>query len=283
MAETVRDGATTAVGGVMVTVGIDLAGYTNTTGACRVTWADAPRVELLPARDDEDLLAAMRSADRTGLDAPLGWPIAFAALLGAHRAGAALPVRARYPMSEDGRPGVGSRFTHRLTDDVAWKRTGARGQRPLSVSTDKLGAVALRAADLMERLADGGPALPRDGSGPVLEVYPAYALLQWGLAQAGTYKGKKGGPARAVIVPALEEGLGLDLPAPVRERCLRSDHDLDALVSAVVARAAALGFTHPPETDEERAAAAVEGWMHLPRRGAALAELRGTSSPADRP
>ncbi|WP_308080689.1 DUF429 domain-containing protein [Streptomyces sp. NK15101] len=280
--ETVTGGPTAAGDGPMVTVGVDLAGHTGTTGVCRVTWSGEPRVEFLPARSDEDLLAAVRSADRTGLDAPLGWPIAFATLLGAHQSGAALPARDRYPRSEHG-SGLGNRFTHRLTDDVAWKRTGAGRQRPLSVSTDKLGAVALRAADLMERLADGGPALPRDGSGPVLEVYPAYALLQWGLAQAGTYKGKDGGPARAVIVPALEDGLGLGLPTPVRERCLRSDHDLDAFVSAVVARAAALGLTDPPRTDEERAAAAVEGWMHLPRRGADLAGLRAPSPPADRP
>lgn len=259
----------------MVTVGIDLAGRTGTTGVCRVTWSEEPAVELLPGRSDEDLLDAVRSADRTGLDSPLGWPVAFAALIGAHRAGAALPVRGGYGPREDGRPGLGNRFTHRLTDDVAWKRTGASKQRPLSVSADKLGVVAMRAAELMERLADGGPALPRDGSGPVLEVYPAYALLQWGLAPAGTYKGKDGGPARTAIVEALEHGLGLTLPAPVRERCAHSDHDLDALVSALVARAAALGLTDPPETEEERAAAAIEGWMHLPRRGAPLAGLRG--------
>ncbi|MGW6416897.1 DUF429 domain-containing protein [Streptomyces sp. NPDC055055] len=258
----------------MVTVGIDLAGHTGTTGVCRVTWSDEPAVELLPGRSDEDLLAAARSADRTGLDSPLGWPLAFAALVAAHRTGAALPAKDGYGTREDGRPGLGNRFTHRLTDDAAWKRTGAGRQRPLSVSTDRLGVVAIRAAELMERLADGGPALPRDGSGPVVEVYPAYALLQWGLAPAGTYKGKDGGPAREVIVGALEAGLGFALPARVRERCVDSDHDLDALVSAVVARAAALGLTDPPETDEERAAAAVEGWMHLPRRGAALAALR---------
>ncbi|WP_051786738.1 MULTISPECIES: DUF429 domain-containing protein [Streptomyces] len=270
-----RSGTAGRGDGDMVTVGIDLAGYTSTTGACRVTWSDEPVVELLPARNDEDLLTAMRSADRTGLDSPLGWPVAFAALLGAHQTGAALPVRSGYGAREDGRPGLGNRFTHRLTDDVAWKRTGAGTQRPLSVSADKLGVVAMRAADLMERLADGGPALPRDGSGPVLEVYPAYALLQWGLLPAGTYKGKDGAPARAVIVKALEDGLGFALPEAVRGRCVRSDHDLDALVSAVVARAAALGLTDPPETDEERAAAAIEGWMHLPRRGAPLAGLRG--------
>ncbi|MGW8359823.1 DUF429 domain-containing protein [Streptomyces wedmorensis] len=273
--ETTRSGATARDDGVMVTVGIDLAGYKSTTGACRVTWSDEPFVELLPARNDEDLLAAMRSADRTGLDSPLGWPVAFAALLAAHQTGAVLPVLSGYAAREDGGEGLGNRFTHRLTDDIAWKRTKAGQSRPLSVSGDKLGVVAMRAATLMERFADGGPALPRDGSGAVLEVYPAYALLQWGLAPTGTYKGKKGRPARVVIVEALERELGFALPGPVRECCVRSDHDLDAFVAAAVARAAALGLTHPPETDEERAAAAVEGWMHLPRRGAPLAGLRG--------
>ncbi|MFF7364669.1 DUF429 domain-containing protein [Streptomyces sp. NPDC008125] len=259
----------------MVTVGIDLAGYTGTTGVCRVTWTGRPVVELLDARNDDDLLAAMRTADRTGLDSPVGWPMEFTSLLAAHRAGTELPVRTRYAPCSDGREGL-SRFTHRLTDDVAWKRTGAGRQRPLSVAADKLGVVAMRAVDLLERLAGAASAVPRDGSGSVVEVYPAYALMQWGLAGKGSYK--KSTPAalaaRARILAGLADGLSLDLGARVRDRCTRSDHDLDALISAVVARAAACGMTHPPVSDEERARAMVEGWMHLPRRDCPLSAVR---------
>ncbi|MFF3613160.1 DUF429 domain-containing protein [Streptomyces sp. NPDC002580] len=261
--------------GAMVTVGVDLAGRTGTTGVCRVTWGRRPAVELLPARHDDDLLAAMRSAEKTGLDAPLGWPVAFTALLAAHRNGVEPPALAHHAACADGRPGLGNTFTHRLTDDVAWKRTGAGRQRPLSVSTDKLGVVAIRAVGLLARLAEGGPAVPRDGSGSVAEVYPAFALTQWGLAPEVTYKGKDATAARSRILDGLEAGLGLDLSDGVRGRCVASDHDLDALISAVVARAVARGLTEVPVTDHERAMAAVEGWMHLPRRGVDLSEVRG--------
>ncbi|WP_240677819.1 DUF429 domain-containing protein [Actinacidiphila soli] len=259
----------------MVTVGIDLAGYSGTTGVCRVIWAEQPAVELLNARNDEDLLAAMRTADKTGLDSPIGWPVAFTSLLAAHQAGTKLPVRSRYVPHPGGRDGLG-RFTHRLTDDVAWKRTGAGKQRPLSVAADKLGIVAMRAVDLLERLAEVGPAIPRDGSGSVVEVYPAFALIQWGLASKVSYKSSKPAAlaARAEILAGLAGGLGLDLSERVRDRCTRSDHDLDALISAVVARAAACGMTHSPTTDEEHAMAAVEGWMHLPRRDLPLTVVR---------
>ncbi|MEW1640201.1 DUF429 domain-containing protein [Streptomyces sp. NPDC093801] len=264
----------------MVTVGIDLAGYSGTTGVCRVTWAERPFVELLDAGNDEDLLAAMRSADKTGLDSPVGWPVAFTSLLAAHQAGTKLPVRSRYMPHPGGPDGLGT-FTHRLTDDLAWKRTGAGKQRPLSVAADKLGIVAMRAVDLLERLAEAGFAVPRDGSGSVAEVYPAFALIQWGLAGQVSYKGAKPGAlaARAEILAGLADGLSLDLGERVRDRCRRSDHDLDALISAVVARAAACGMTHVPATDEEHAMAAVEGWIHLPDRDLPLAVVRDGAAP----
>ncbi len=264
-------------GEARVTVGVDLAGRTGTTGVCRVTWGRRVVVELLPAGDDDALLAAMRSADKSGLDAPLGWPVAFGALVAAHQSGAELPVLAHHEACADGRPGLGNTFTHRLTDDVAWKRTGAGRRRPLSVSADKLGVLAIRGAGLLARLAEEGRAVPRDGSGAVAEVYPAYALVMWGIAPEGTYKGKGKGAeaARHRILVALEAGLGLDLSEGVRARCVGDDHALDALISAVVARAVARGLTEGPVTAHERAMAAVEGWMHLPRRDVGLAEVRG--------
>lgn len=239
-------------GEARVTVGVDLAGRTGTTGVCRVTWGRRAVVELLPARDDDDLLAAMRSADKSGIDAPLGWPVAFAELVAAHRSGAELPALAHHEACADGRPGLGNTFTHRLTDDVAWKRTGAGRRRPLSVSVDKLGVLAIRGAGLLARLAEEGRAVPRDGSGAVAEVYPAYALIMWGIASEGTYKGKGEGAeaARGRVLAALEAGLGLDLSGEARRRCVADDHALDALISAVVARAVALGLTEglPPAT-----------------------------------
>lgn len=263
----------------MVTAGIDLAGYTSTTGVCRMTWGQKTIVELLPGKNDDDLLAAMKSVDKTGIDSPLGWPVSFTALLTAHRGHEALPARGHYAARPDGRPGLGNTLTHRLTDDVAWKLTGAGTQRPLSVSTDKLGAVALRAAHLLERFADGGEPVPRDGSGPVAEVYPAYALLQWGLAPRTTYKGKDGASARALILEGLEEQLNLEVTDGVRARCRNSDHDLDALIAAVVARAVVCNMTVHPATEEERSMATHEGWMHVPPKNATLVDLYHAVTP----
>ncbi len=151
----------------------------------------------------------------------------------------------------------------------------------MSVSVDKLGVLAIRGAGLLARLAEEGRAVPRDGSGAVAEVYPVYALIMWGIAPEGTYKGKGEGAeaARGRVLAALEAGLGLDLSGEARRRCVADDHALDALISAVVARAVALGLTEGPATGDERALAPVEGWMHLPRRGVGLDEIRGPSGP----
>lgn len=58
------------------------------------------------------------------------------------------------------------------------------------------------------------------------------------------------------------------------DACVKSDHLLDALVCALVARASAVGETDevPPES---MAAAAREGWIALPRSDS-LSRLRRT-------
>ena len=50
---------------------------------------------------------------------------------------------------------------------------------------------------------------------------------------------------------------------PFADELIRTDHALDAFVSAIVARAAELGRVHDvPDALAE--AAATEGWIHLP-------------------
>ncbi len=52
---------------------------------------------------------------------------------------------------------------------------------------------------------------------------------------------------------------------PGSAQAAESDHNcFDALVASLVARAAALGLTQPPETDQERDRAVREGWIHVP-------------------
>lgn len=247
------------------TVGVDLAAGARRTAVCRVVWGASDRLmaEFVQPEDDEDLLAIVLAADKTGLDCPLGWPSSFVATVLAHHQGLRLPPPARFEDRADGRPGLDA-LRFRLTDDLTWKATSMRP--PLSVSTDLLGVVALRAARLLDGLAAKGVPVPRDGSGPVAEVYPAAALRRWGILVAGSYK-RATPEARAVrehIVRSVEAGLGLGLPEAVRARCVESHDHLDALLCALVARAVLVGDTGRPASAEELAAARQEGWIHLP-------------------
>jgi predicted nuclease with RNAse H fold len=255
-----------------VTVGVDLAASARRTAVCRVAWGDVDGLtaEFVVPEGDEDLLAVVRAADKTGLDCPLGWPSDFVATVLAHHRGERLPPPARFGERADGRPGLDA-LRFRLTDDLTWKATSMRP--PLSVSTDLLGVVALRAAYLLDALAATGAPLPRDGSGPVAEVYPAAALRRWGIRLTRSYKSAtpEAHALREHIVRSVEAGLGLALPEPVRTQCTDSHDHLDALVCALVARAVQLGDTSWPRTPQEREAARREGWIHLP--GTDLAAL----------
>ncbi|MGW1748888.1 DUF429 domain-containing protein [Streptomyces sp. NPDC002092] len=248
-----------------VTVGIDLAASARRTAVCRVVWAadGALTAEFVVPQADEDLLALVRAADKTGLDCPLGWPSSFVDTVLAHHQGLRLPPSARFEERTDGRPGLDA-LRFRLTDDVTWKATAMRP--PLSVSTDLLGVVALRAARLLDALAATGTPVPRDGSGRIAEVYPAAALRRWGIRPVSSYKSAtpEAREVRERIVLAVEEGLGVALPEPVRTTCTDSHDHLDALLCALVARAVLVGDTRWPETAQERAAAGQEGWIHLP-------------------
>jgi Protein of unknown function (DUF429) len=98
----------------------------------------------------------------------------------------------------------------------------------------------------------------------VVEAYPAPALTSWGLSATG-YKSRVGAARLPELLSRLEERLGgLDMTVQQRELA-GSDHNcFDALVCSLVARAATLGLTEPPEPGEEADRAAREGWIHLP-------------------
>jgi hypothetical protein len=102
----------------------------------------------------------------------------------------------------------------------------------------------------------------RSGDGRVFEVYPAAALNRWGLRSTG-YKPRKARPQRADMVSELlRRAPWLDATAHVT--LLEDSADaLDALVAALVTRAAALGLTPRPEPHDHPRAAR-EGWIALP-------------------
>ncbi|MBI1737453.1 MAG: DUF429 domain-containing protein [Candidatus Rokubacteria bacterium] len=237
----------------MITLGIDLASQPERTGACVVEWhrGGAAVRSVVCGATDAELLDRMRDVSRVGIDVPFGWPDAFVDLVTAHHRGAPAAVAhvadLRYRETD--------REVHRLT-----------GRWPLSVSSDLIAVPTFRAARLLTALAARGEPVDRAGGGKCVEAYPAAALERWGFEAAG-YKGADGRERRRALLQAIEARTAawLTLDDPLRATCADKDDALDALVAALVARAAALGLCEPvPEAS--RARAAREGWIALPTR-----------------
>jgi predicted nuclease with RNAse H fold len=236
-------------------LGIDLAAGARRTYACVL---DGTRARLHERCDDDTLLELAAGREKVGIDAPFGWPRAFVEALIAHRGHEAWPA-------PDGEPEkYRAELSYRETD-----RAVMPTRRPLSVSTDRIGVTAMRCAHLLHRWKIAGEAVDRSGRGKFVEVYPAGALEVWGLGASG-YKGKST-EALAAKLDRLLDAVPLELSD--RELCARVHDAFDALIAALIARAAALDLTDgpPPEHAE---LAAEEGWIHLPRPGT-LARLNG--------
>jgi predicted nuclease with RNAse H fold len=239
------------------TLGIDLAAQPASTSACAIEWGPSRPIvsELRSGLDDDRLLDAISGADKVAIDAPFGWPDEFVDAIAAHR------NRAGWPGSGEDQDLYRFQLSFRATDRRLIEQ-GAR--RPLSVSTDLIGVVAMRCAYLLDRLAARGEPVDRAGSGKVVEAYPAPALTSWGLSAIG-YKSRVGVARLPELLSQLEQGLGtLELSFQQREAA-SSDHNcFDALVCSLVARAAALGLTQPPEPGDQSDRATREGWIHVP-------------------
>jgi predicted nuclease with RNAse H fold len=250
-----------------LTAGIDLAAQPEHTGGALVVWhgATAELTELRTGLDDHAIIALVRRADRTGIDAPFGWPDAFVDAVAAHHQHRPWPAASR-----DDPGAFRRRLRLRLTDEAV---TADLGLRPLSVSSDLIAIPAMRCAQLLQRLAAEDVEIDRSGiSGRVGEAYPAAALHVWGLPRSG-YKGTKGREVRANIVEALLSRLpALHVAPEQRALMLASDHALDALLAALIARATALGQTRPPPPHALDAARR-EGWIHYPPPGHQPADL----------
>jgi predicted nuclease with RNAse H fold len=236
-------------------VGIDLAAQPEKTGVVVLTTQDGARPLVRPwqgAATDDALIDAAVDSDVVAVDAPLGWPVEFVAAIAAH---------------ERLEPWLGkvdrTNLCFRRTDEVVRARTG---RWPLSVSADKLGIVAMRCALLQEGMAVrawDGRRQPRDGSGQLIEAYPAAALKLLGLPASG-YKGPK--PESRELRRRILRGLAVmsDLEQ-VFETSVASDNHLDAVVSALVGWMAATGRTDRPVSAVDQRLALIEGWIHLPR------------------
>jgi len=261
------------------TLGVDLASQPQHTAVCAIAWADghADVVALWKAvdtwgapLDDVLIVAAMRGGHRdlprpskVAIDAPLGWPVDFVRALGG-----AIPWPAL--------GGSRRRLERRATDH--WVH-GTATKLPLSVTTDRIAFAAMRAAGLLAHCAaTGEEVIDVSGvTGLVCEAYPDPAIRRLGLwpPAAGARDSYKANARalRASIMDRLGDAAPwLRLSAAQREACIESDDCLDALVCALVARAAAKGLTVGPPAELVREARS-EGWIHLPAPGFAMANL----------
>lgn len=253
------------------TLGIDLAAAPERTAVCSVAWDGNTAVaEVLPGpHDDAHLVALMATGwDKIGIDAPLGWPEPFVDALVAHRKLAPWPGRDADPIAHR------RELRYRLTDLVVAERVG---RAPLSVSTDLIGVVALRAALLLDQYARATKRKPvrRDGLGSVAEVYPAAALRRWLPDSRGSYKRRGEYEPLRALVAAVADTVPVKFVGDAQERCTTSHDAFDALVCALVARAVTRDLTRRARSGVEVRRAATEGWIHIPKRSAGLASLAG--------
>ena len=236
----------------MVTLGVDLASQPKRTATCLLHWErGSARVEALSiGATDADLLELFGRAAKIGIDAPFGWPAPFVRAVARYSASTVWPAAEVH------------RLRFRRTDEVAREKLG---RWPLSVSSDKIAITAMRAVRLLAETAATGETIDRSGGGRFVEAYPAVALSLWGFPSRG-YKEAKGSAVRARLVSDLAERTAdwLALSRNDWARCRASDDMLDALVAALIARAAAIGRCEPIPSGDQ-ALATEEGWIALPQ------------------
>ncbi|MDF2442598.1 MAG: hypothetical protein JWR01_801 [Subtercola sp.] len=248
----------------MITAGVDLAAEPKGTALAVIEWPEpggrgsgrgsgfaATLTSLTLGVDDAQVADCATQVDRLGIDCALGWPDDFVQFIVAHHEGRVLDP------GIDG--GIDWRRTlaYRETDRVVRERTG---RWPLSVSTDRLGLTAMRAAGLLARIAERGIPIDRSGSGLVVEIYPVASLRLWGLRTAG-YRADALRRAE-LIADLLAAAPWFDVQGfgPLMQS---STDAFDAVVAALATRAAAVGLADRPG-ERMLARARREGWVALP-------------------
>jgi predicted nuclease with RNAse H fold len=243
----------------VLSVGIDVASQPARTAICSIRW-EGGRAEIeplgSPGATDGEIRRCVEAGDRIGVDIPLGWPSAFVDAVGRHHRGEAWPDQ----------PGADAMPSLRLRETDRWLtikalRPGEPDARchPMSVSSNLIAIPAMRMARVL------GP-VDRSGAGKVIEVYPAAALFVWGLPYR-RYKGAR--PERRAVRHELVQRLRASTPWLIAaragdwERIKENDHELDALIGALVARAKDVGLCDE-EYDATSDAARLEGWISLP-------------------
>ncbi|MFM8353132.1 MAG: DUF429 domain-containing protein [Actinomycetales bacterium] len=240
----------------MHTVGIDLAAQPSRTAMAVVEWHAhcATVTELIRPAGDDQILAAVHECDCAGFDVPLGWPALFASFIADQRDDRQLPLADADAWRD---------LAYRQTDRIVAQEFG---KTPLSVSTDRIALAAIRGATLQARLRDAGVDVSRDGSGRILETYPAVALMRWGITVEGPYKGTDRARSAANLtrlVDVLMEAAPWLKLGPYEGLCRSNDDAFDAVICALIARAHQRGQCTRP-TPEQQDLARIEGWIAVP-------------------
>ena len=236
-------------------VGIDLAARADKTSICILDWRDNPVVESVYSRatDEQIICYAGKTATAVGIDSPFGWPSTFVSFV-KHGLMSQPPQPLRSFESD--------RLRYRETDLWVREQFESRGKRvqPLSVSTDKLGAVALRCVRLVRCLAH-----VRGDRVNIFEIYPFASLSSW-MRINGSYKRSSKDKVasrrlrESIVSKFTQHGV---VTADFHTRLIDSDHDLDALICALTAALAYNGQTYTPP-GEKSDLAELEGWIHVP-------------------
>lgn len=246
------------------TLGINLSAAAKFTSLVAIEWKDegAWITEVVVDLEDDELVGYLSSGDRTGVYAPFGWPVAM------------VEAVASYTNGDEWQRASRRQFRHRQTESFVHDVLQGEADQelwPQSVSCDRLALQARRMAQLREQLfTETGTRFDRAGGDRILEVYTPGASLLWGLA-SHSENGLEI-PPDASEKPGLLFIERIETAAPwlhwkegKRGVCLKHEHTSDALLAALVARAAELNLTIGPENGDLDIARR-EGWMHLPSK-----------------
>ncbi len=238
----------------MRTIGVDLAAQPKKTWTASIIWTgnSAQVVSVNGECSNDEIIDASRSADKVGIDCPLGWPDPFVNFVVDHR-----KLEFRIDQKIDG---WRSDLLYRRTDTAVRRATGLI---PLSVSADKIAHLAIRCAGLLSQMTESGLAVDRSGlTGLIAEVYPAASLKRWAFKYK-SYKNEKKLGALSTMFDRLKDAAPWLAFGTFDEICRSNDDAFDAVIAAMTARAVAIGLTTPPD-EESIALARLEGWICLP-------------------
>ena len=240
----------------MITVGVDLGAEPKNTAIALVEWsADAAAVVgLALGQTDTDILNACEGAEKVGIDAPFGWPDAFVDFVSRHL---------RHELSV-GEVNLGHRrkLSNRLTDLYVNEMCGVK---PLSVASDRIASVAMRCAGIQTQFADRYLPASRSGAGRLVEVYPAAALEIWGLKNK-SYKRAEGKDALRKLCGEFQALTPwLQISEEFADQMATNDDGFDAVISALIAKAACDGNLIEDIPSADLPAAETEGWIAIPK------------------